>query len=130
MNQNNLLEQAPKSSPAPTLIFCKLAGLWNGGNYQFRQKLQNLLFPHEVCFDKKTGNYRTSDVNIFAKLISSISIDYRDLDKKRDCDFYQQSRLVEYELDLSNEYVTAYHQFSRFINDNIAYLDGFVPSTI
>ena len=124
------LSNLPRTVPRLLLIFCKLASLWNGGDYGFRQKLQNLLFPHGVCFDKKTGNYRTSDVNILARLIASISMDYRDLYKKRDCDFHQQSRLVEYELDLSNEYVAAYHQFSRFINDNIAYLDGFVPSTI
>ena len=111
--------------PRLLLIFCKLGSLWSGGDYGFRQKLQNLLFPHGVCFDKKTDNYRTSDVNIIARLIASISKDYNDGNKKRDCDFHQQSRLVEYELDLSNEYVRQYQSFVRFIEDNIIYLDGF-----
>ena len=32
---------------------------------------------------------------------------------------------VEYELELSNEYVRQYQSFVRFIEDNIIYLDGF-----
>ena len=111
--------------PRLLLIFCKLDSLWNGGDYGFRQKLQNLLFPHGVCFDKKTGNYRTMYVNIIAERIAAMSATYSDAHKKRDCDFHQQSRSVEYELELSNEYVRQYQSFVRFIEDNIIYLDGF-----
>ena len=80
--------------PRILLIFCKLASLWNGGDYGFRQKLQNLLFPHGVCFDKKTGNYRTMYVNIIAERIAAMSATYSDTHKKRDCDFHQQSHSV------------------------------------
>ena len=111
--------------PRILLIFCKLASLWNGGDYGFRQKLQNLLFPHGVCFDKKTGNYRTMYVNIIAERIAAMSATYSDTHKKRDCDFHHQSLYVEYELELSNEYVRQYQSFVRFIEDNIIYLDGF-----
>ncbi len=88
------LSNLPRTMPRLLLIFCKLGSLWSGGDYGFRQKLQNLLFPHGVCFDKKTGNYRTMYVNIIAERIAAMSATYSDAHKKRDCDFHQQSRFV------------------------------------
>ena len=64
-------------------------------------------------------------VNIIAERIASMSATYSDTHKKRDCDFHQQSRLVEQQNDISNEYVRQYQSFVRFIEDNIIYLDGF-----
>ena len=64
-------------------------------------------------------------VNIIAERIAAMSATYSDTHKKRDCDFHQQSHSVEYELELSNEYVRQYQFIVRFIEDNIIYLDGF-----
>jgi hypothetical protein len=98
--------------------------LWNGGDYGFRQGLQNLLFPEGVSFNKKTGDYRTMRENVIAERISVFSGTCGKGDTKRDCDFHQQSRIVECELELSNEYVRQYQSFVRFIEDNIIYLDS------
>ena len=64
-------------------------------------------------------------VNIIAERIAAMSATYSDTHKKRDCDFHQQSRIVEQQNDISNEYVRQYQSFVRFIEDNIIYLDGF-----
>ena len=106
--------------PRILLIFCKLASLWNGGDYGFRQKLQNLLFPHGVYFDKKTGNYRTMYVNIIAERIAAMSATYSDTHKKRDCDFTHQSLDVEGTQSLSNEFVRQYIGLICFIDTNLA----------
>ena len=68
--------------------------MWNGGDYGFRQGLQNLLFPEGVSFNKKTGDYRTMRENVIAERISVFSRTGGKGDIKRDCDFHQQSRSV------------------------------------
>ncbi|MBR6179587.1 MAG: recombinase family protein [Prevotella sp.] len=42
---------------------CKLGTLWEQGDFLSRQKLQNLLFPNGIYFDKNTDNYRTETEN-------------------------------------------------------------------
>ena len=42
---------------------CKLGTLWQNGNFTSRQKLQNLLFPSGIYFDKNTDDYRTENEN-------------------------------------------------------------------
>ena len=81
--------------PLLPLIFCKLDSLQNSIYYYFREGLQNLLFPEEVCFDKKTGDYRTMCVNLIAERIAVSSRTYGNGETKRDCDFTRQSRIVE-----------------------------------
>lgn len=38
---------------------CNLGTLWKDGDFASRQKLQNLVFPSGVYFDKNTDDYRT-----------------------------------------------------------------------
>ena len=44
-------------------ISCKLGTLWAKGDFFNRQKLQNLLFPSGLYFDKNTDSYRTDTEN-------------------------------------------------------------------
>ena len=42
---------------------CKLGTLWHNGDFSNRQKLQNLMFPSGIYFDKNTDDYRTETEN-------------------------------------------------------------------
>lgn len=42
---------------------CKLGTLWEQGDFSSRQKLQNLLFPSGIYFDKNNDDYRTENEN-------------------------------------------------------------------
>ena len=40
---------------------CKLGSLWNDSNFVDRQKVQNLVFPSGIYFDKEKDDYRTEN---------------------------------------------------------------------
>ena len=44
-------------------ISCKLGSLWSNENYSTRQRLQKLIFPNGVLFDKEIDGYRTENEN-------------------------------------------------------------------
>ena len=47
-----------------------LSGLWVSGDYEQRVKLQEIVFPDGLLFDKETNNYRTQRVNVIVELMS------------------------------------------------------------
>ena len=55
---------------------CKLGCLWSSSELELSQKIQNLLFPSGIFWDKKIGNYRTTDENYALNIIHNISISY------------------------------------------------------
>jgi hypothetical protein len=54
-------------------ICCKLDSLWKESSLETSQKLQHLLFPNGVLWDKEIGDYRTFDENKALAVISKIS---------------------------------------------------------
>lgn len=58
---------------------CKLGTLWKESSLETCQKLQNLVFPDGILWDKKTGNYRTTKVNEALVLIRKISDAYKNI---------------------------------------------------
>ena len=42
---------------------CKLGGLWSDSNFSNRQKIQNLVYPSGIYFDKENDDYRTENEN-------------------------------------------------------------------
>ena len=52
---------------------CKLGTLWEQGDFSSRQKLQNLLFPSGIYFDKNSDNYRTETENEVFKVFRLFS---------------------------------------------------------
>ena len=52
---------------------CKLGTLWQNGDFASRQKLQNLLFPSGIYFDKNTDDYRTDTENEVFKMFRLFS---------------------------------------------------------
>jgi site-specific DNA recombinase len=57
-------------------IASNLHELWVSGSYNTKQKLQYLLFPEGIYYDKKNDMYRTERVNSVFNLINSCSGNY------------------------------------------------------
>ncbi len=55
---------------------CKLGSLWNDAELELCQKIQDLLFPSGIFWDKEIENYRTIDENYALNIIHNISISY------------------------------------------------------
>ena len=55
---------------------CKLGTLWQNSDFRTRQKLQNLVFPNGILFDKHLGCYRTENENEVFRIFRSISTGY------------------------------------------------------
>ncbi|WP_071887914.1 recombinase family protein [Rufibacter sp. DG15C] len=51
----------------------EIGSMWVSGSYHQRQKLQKLVFPEGVLYDKKMDGYRTYRVNAIFFLIASLS---------------------------------------------------------
>lgn len=56
---------------------CKLGTLWQEGDFRTRQKLQNLVYPKGILFDKHLGSYRTDNENEVFRIFRSISTSYK-----------------------------------------------------
>ena len=56
---------------------CKLGSLWSDSELELCQKIQNLLFPSGILWDKENGNYRTFDCNQALSIMQRISDDYK-----------------------------------------------------
>ena len=52
---------------------CKLGSLWRGAELELCHKIQNLLFPKGLLWDKVLGSYRTIDENKALSVIQAIS---------------------------------------------------------
>jgi len=52
-------------------IAANLAVLWENGDFQDRQRVQSLVFPDGISYDKENGNYRTPRVNSVFSLIDA-----------------------------------------------------------
>ena len=55
---------------------CKLGTLWQEGDFRTRQKLQNLVYPDGILYDKHLGSYRTENENEVFRIFRSISTGY------------------------------------------------------
>ena len=53
---------------------CKLGGLWSNSELELCQKIQNLLFPSGIFWDKENENYRTIDENYALSIMHNISV--------------------------------------------------------
>ena len=56
-----------------TSTCCKLGSLWRGAELDLCRKIQNLLFPNGILWDKVLGSYRTIDENKALAVMQAIS---------------------------------------------------------
>ena len=64
------------------------------GDYVAKQKLQYLVFPEGIYYNKKKDECRTTKVNSIFSLFSSISVDYTENKDKVGRKFFKKSGLV------------------------------------
>lgn len=55
----------------------KLSSYWKTGTFDNRQKIQNLVFPKGIYWDKEIDDYRTIEENDALSVIASISTSYK-----------------------------------------------------
>lgn len=78
VHERNLLE-TDLSNPnefieLSTFLAQNLDKLWSEGHTEVKRRLQGLVFPQGVFFEKKTMTYRTPEINVVFKGISSESM--------------------------------------------------------
>ena len=85
-NESNL----EKTAHVALVTSCKLETLWNKGSYDNKQKIQNLVYPEGIYWDKVNKCYRTIKENESLRIIRTLSSSYEE-DKikteEKPCDF-------------------------------------------
>ena len=66
---------------------CRLGSLWNDSELELCQKIQNLLFPSGILWDKENDNYRTFDRNQALDVIQRISDSYKNKNEEKSKNF-------------------------------------------
>ena len=75
------------------VMCCNLASLWKEGTLETKQKIQNLLFPDGIFWDKEIGNYRTTRENQALSLIRRITSTYKKEKEEKSKNFSSLSSL-------------------------------------
>ena len=68
-------------------IICNLGLWWQDGDYETRQKLQYLMFPEGISYNKKNDECRTERINSLLFLLNNISEDYNEKEKGKPDNF-------------------------------------------
>ncbi|MBO5819147.1 MAG: hypothetical protein J6R21_05595 [Bacteroidales bacterium] len=72
---------------------CKLGSLWSDSELELCQKIQNLLFPSGILWDKEIDNYRTINCNQALDIIQRISDGYKNKNEEKSENFSSKLRL-------------------------------------
>ena len=77
VNLSNYESQIPKIVATASNI----SSLWHNADLEAKRKIQNLVFPCGIYWDKQIGNYRTDSRNRFFDLMDKFSVSYGDTKK-------------------------------------------------
>ena len=91
---NKNLSNLQKYIDEAIAMSCQLGTLWQNGDFSSRQKLQNLLFPNGIYFDKNTDNYRTETENEVFKTFRLFSVSCENGKEKATSEFLRLSPKV------------------------------------
>ena len=83
-NSKNSLSNLEKAAENALEIASKLPHMWRSGKFNTKRKLQNLMFPEGIRYDRENDNYRTTRTNFLFSLIACLSEEYGG---KKDGDF-------------------------------------------
>ena len=93
-NANKNLSNMEKFVDKAVLMCCKLGELWRSGDFESRQKLQNLMFPNGILLNKENSNYRTENENEVFRIMRLFSSTYENKKEKATDDFTHLSPCV------------------------------------
>lgn len=63
-----------------------ISGLWTRGSLEIKKRIQKLIFPEGLLWDKQIGDYRTEKVNGFFEVMNRFSISYRNEKETSPCE--------------------------------------------
>ena len=72
----------------------KLSSYWKTGTFDNRQKIQNLVFPKGIYWDKEIDDYRTIEENDALSVMASISTSYKNGEIKKEGKTFVLSSVV------------------------------------
>ena len=96
----------------------KLSSLWTNGNLNEKRKVQKMIFPEGIEYDRKTDQYRTLRVNSFFSYIPVIT---RDIDNKKTGTFRDKTKNSGFVLRHGLDFNLNRLGFCRRCNSNIIY---------
>ena len=73
---NDNLSNLEAQIPVVISTACKLGTLWHDGNLETKRKIQNLVYPNGIYWDKTKRCYRTQNRNKFFDILDRYSISY------------------------------------------------------
>ena len=73
---NDDLSNREAQIPVVIATACKLGTLWHDGNLETKRKIQNLVYPNGIYWDKAKRCYRTQNRNKFFDILDRYSISY------------------------------------------------------
>ncbi len=73
---------------------CELGSLWRKFDFDLCQKIQKLVHPQGIEWDKEKGNYRTISENKVFEIFRTISGDYKNIWKEKTDNSFELSALV------------------------------------
>ena len=73
---NDNLSNLEAQIPVVISTACKLGTLWHYGNLETKRKIQNLVYPNGIYWDKTKRCYRTQNRNKFFDILDRYSISY------------------------------------------------------
>ena len=114
---NKNLSNLQKYIDEAIAMSCQLGTLWQNGDFSSRQKLQNLLFPNGIYFDKNTDNYRTETENEVFKTFRLFSVSCENGKEKATSEFLRLSPKVGSADELSN-FISDFEKVVLFIKAN------------
>lgn len=89
-------------------IACNLSSYWNMGDFEVSQKIQKIVFPNGVRWDKENRAYLTEFGNLFFDLIFSVSNTYKNENAQKKDESCDLSSLVGLCINLSDLYLAHY----------------------
>jgi site-specific DNA recombinase len=75
-------------------ICSNLSNLWVSGGYDSKRRLQQIVFPEGIVFDKQNDDYRTIKVNVIIELIHSLSGGFENKNAESSNFFFDNSASV------------------------------------
>lgn len=70
------LSNYEKQIPIVIATASNISGLWHNANLENKRKIQNLVFPNGIFWDKQIGDYRTISRNKFFDLMDRFLVRY------------------------------------------------------
>lgn len=71
---NDNLSNLEAQIPVVIATACKLGTLWHDGNLETKRKIQNLVYPNGICWNKENRCYRTQNRNKFFDILGNDAI--------------------------------------------------------